>query len=128
MSRHDMADQISPKRVWLYCRVADEFKSTLSSQERLLREYAESNSWEIVGATSEIAHGLDIHRRGLSVVSQAVMFGKTDFVLVLNANRLFRTSENIIKYWRFLQKHCITLYSVLNGNEDQLLGRMVNSG
>ena len=91
------------KRAWIYCRVANPDAHALAGQQAGLETYAETHGFEVVGTTSEQASGLDFSRRGLAEVSDAVVAGKVDFLLVANLSRLGRDIEKMDAYLHWLE-------------------------
>ena len=91
------------QRAWIYCRVAHPDAHALAVQQASLEAYAEVNGFEIVGTTAEQASGLDISRRGLAEVSNAVDAGEVDLLLVTDLSRLGRNVVKADAYRRWLE-------------------------
>ena len=91
------------KRTWIYCRTAYPDAHALAVQQASLEAYAEVNGFEIVGTTAEQASGLDISRRGLAEVSNAVDAGEVDLLLVTDLSRLGRNVVKADAYLRWLE-------------------------
>ena len=91
------------QRAWIYCRVAHPDAHALAVQQASLEAYAEVNGFEIVGTTAEQASGLDISRRGLAEVSNAVDVGEVDLLLVTDLSRLGRNVVKADAYLRWLE-------------------------
>ena len=91
------------QRAWIYCRVAHPDAHALAVQQASLEAYAEVNGFEIVGTTAEQASGLDISRRGLAEVSNAVDAGEVDLLLVTDLSRLGRNVVKADAYLRWLE-------------------------
>ena len=91
------------QRAWIYCRVAHPDAHALAVQQASLEAYAEVNGFEIVGTTAEQASGLDISRRGLAEVSNAVDAGEVDLLLVTDLSRLGRNVVKAHAYLRWLE-------------------------
>ena len=91
------------QRAWIYCRVAHPDAHALAVQQASLEAYAEVNGFEIVGTTAEQASGLDISRRGLAEVSNAVDAGEVDLLLVTDLPRLGRNVVKADAYLRWLE-------------------------
>ena len=91
------------QRAWIYCRVAHPDAHALAVQQASLEAYAEVNGFEIVGTTAEQASGLDISRRGLAEVSNAVDAGEVDLLLVTDRSRLGRNVVKADAYLRWLE-------------------------
>ena len=91
------------QRAWIYCRVAHPDAHALAVQQASLEAYAEVNGFEIVGTTAEQASGLDISRRGLAEVSNAVDAEEVDLLLVTDLSRLGRNVVKADAYLRWLE-------------------------
>ena len=77
-------------RVFVYCRVAHDDSFSLEAQAAQLRRYAEQAGYTIIGATAEQGSGLTLDRPGLEKVTQAVLDGKVDMLLVNSIDRIGR--------------------------------------
>lgn len=91
------------KRAWIYCRVAYPDAFALAAQQSNLEAYAEREGFEIVGTTVEQASGMNLTRRGLAEVSNAVAAGKVDLLLVADLSRLGRDVTSVDAYLRWLE-------------------------
>ena len=78
------------ERAWIYCRVAYPDMDMLETQKRSHIDYAQKNHFTIVGITAEQGSGLDLSRKGLMEVFDAVNDGKLDVLLVKDLARLGR--------------------------------------
>ncbi len=105
------------KRVWLYCRVASRENSVelLEVQKQLLKDYAKGHGLEIVGCSSNVGSGLTMNRPGLMEFHAAPEGGETDILLLAKLSRLGRDLEEVLQYWRLLQKHHVHLYTATEG-------------
>ena len=105
------------KRVWLYCRVASRENSVelLEVQKQLLKDYAKGQGLEIVGCSSNVGSGLTMNRPGLMEFHAAPEGGETDILLLAKLSRLGRDLEEVLQYWRLLQKHHVHLYTATEG-------------
>ena len=105
------------KRVWLYCRVASRENSVelLEVQKQLLKDYAKGHGLEIVGCSSNVGSGLTMSRPGLMEFHAAPEGGETDILLLAKLSRLGRDLEEVLQYWRLLQKHHVHLYTATEG-------------
>ena len=97
------------QRAWIYCRVAHPDAHALAVQQASLEAYAEVNGFEIVGTTAEQASGLDISRRGLAEVSNAVDAGEVDLLLVTDLSRLGRNVVKADAYLRWLEDRFVEI-------------------
>lgn len=75
-------------RAYLYCRVAHDDSFHLEAQAATLRWYAEQAGYTIIGASCEHGNGLTLERPVLQEVTQAVLAGKVDVVLVNSLTRI----------------------------------------
>lgn len=96
------------KKVVLYLRLSEEDRNKLTkeqlsesikNQELLLRDYAESNGWEVVGVyNDEDYSGADRDRPEFNKMIKECEFGNVDIVLVKTQARFARDNELISKY------------------------------
>ena len=105
------------KRVWLYCRVASRENSVelLAVQKQILKDYAKGHGLEIVGCSNDVGSGLTMNRPGLIEFHAAMEGGKVDILLLAKLSRLGRDLEEVLQYWRLLQKHHVHLYTATEG-------------
>ena len=92
-------------RVFVYCRVAHDDSFSLEAQAAQLRRYAEQAGYTIIGATAEQGNGLALDRPGLEMVTQAVLAGKVDMVLVNSIDRIGREWGMTQAYIDLLTQH-----------------------
>ena len=105
------------KRVWLYCRVASRENSVelLAVQKQILKDYAKGHGLEIVGCSSDVGSGLTMNRPGLMEFHAAMEGGEVDILLLAKLSRLGRDLEEVLQYWRLLQKQHVHLYTATEG-------------
>ena len=77
-------------RVFIYCRVARDDTFALEHQRFLLQLYAKRAGYTIIGAADEYGSGLTLDRPGTGKVTQAVLAGEVDVVLVHSLTRIGR--------------------------------------
>ena len=77
-------------RVFVYCRVAHDDSFSLEAQAVQLRRIAAQAGYTIIGASAEQGSGLTLDRPGLEKVTQAVLDGKVDMLLVNSIDRIGR--------------------------------------
>ena len=77
-------------KAFLYCRVAHDDTFALEHQRFLLQLYAKRAGYTIIGAADEYGNGLALDRPGLEKVTQAVLAGNVDVVLVHSLTRIGR--------------------------------------
>lgn len=96
-------------RVFFYCRVAHDDGFSLEAQGAELRRYAERAGYTIVGAADEHGSGLTLDRPALQKVTQAVLAGEVDMVLVKSVDRIGREWGMTQNYIDLLTKHKVKL-------------------
>lgn len=99
-------------RVYLYCRVARDDGFSLEAQASVLRRYAEQAGYTIIGTSCEHGNGLTLERPALQEVTQAVLAGKADLVLVHSINRIGREWGMTQRYIDLLAEHEVKLLCI----------------
>ena len=99
-------------RAFLYCRVAHDDGFSLDAQATTLRHYASRAGYTIVGASSEQGNGLTLDRPALQEVTQAVLAGKVDVVLVQSISRIGREWLMTQEYIDLLTKNNVQLLCI----------------
>ena len=99
-------------RVFVYCRIARDDSFSLEAQAAQLRRYAEQAGYTIIGATAEQGSGLTLDRPGLEKVTQAVLDGKVDMLLVNSIDRIGRKWGMTQAYINLLTKHKVKLLCI----------------
>ena len=74
-------------KAYFYCRVAHDDSFSLEQQAAKLRRYAEQAGYTIVGVAAEHGSGLTLDRPALQELTEAVLAGKVDVVLVNSLDR-----------------------------------------
>ena len=92
-------------RAWIYCRVAAPDAFALKTQQEKLTAFAEKNHYEVVGCTSEQGTGTIMERPGLAEITNAVLRGEMDILLVLNVSILGRDIWRMAEYVDWLAGH-----------------------
>ena len=92
-------------RAWIYCRVAAPDAFALKTQQEKLTAFAEKNHYEVVGCTSEQGAGTIMERPGLAEITNAVLRGEMDILLVLNVSILGRDIWRMAEYVDWLAEH-----------------------
>ena len=77
-------------RAFLYCRVAHDDSFELEHQRFLLQLYAKQAGYTIIGAADEYGSGLTLDRPAIQKVTEAVVAGRVDVVLVHSLTRIGR--------------------------------------
>lgn len=99
-------------RVFLYCRVAHDDGFSLEAQAAWLRHLAERAGYTIVGASCEYGNGLTLERPALQKVTEAVLSGKVDMVLIQSMTRIGREWGMTQKYIDLLTAHNVKLLCI----------------
>lgn len=99
-------------RAFLYCRVAHDDSFSLEAQAAQLRHYAEQAGYTIIGAADEYGSGLTLDRPGMGKVTQAVLAGKVDVVLVHSLTRIGREWGMTQSYIDQLTRHKVKLLCI----------------
>ena len=92
-------------RAWIYCRTARPDAFALRVQQNALYDFAGKNRYEVVGCTAKQEAGTTMVRSGMADITNAVLRGEMDILLVLNASRLGRDIWNTLEYVGWLGKH-----------------------
>ena len=99
-------------RAFLYCRVARDDSFALEHQRFLLQLYAKQAGYTIIGAADEYGSGLTLDRPALQKVTEAVVAGKVDVVLVHNLTRIGREWGMTQSYIDLLTRHKVKLLCI----------------
>ena len=102
-------------RVFIYCRVARDDTFALEHQRFLLQLYAKRAGYTIIGAADEYGSGLTLDRPGMGKVTQAVLAGEVDVVLVHSLTRIGREWGMTQSYIDQLTRHKVKLLCIVNG-------------
>ena len=99
-------------RVFLYCRVAHQDTFTLEHQYFLLELCAKRAGYTIIGATDEYGTGLTLDRPALQRVTEAVVAGKVEMVLVHSLTRIGQEWGMAQSYIDLLNRHKVKLLCI----------------
>ena len=99
-------------RAFLYCRVAHDDSFALEHQRFLLQLYAKQAGYTIIGAADEYGSGLTLERPALQKVTEAVVAGRVDVVLVHNLTRIGREWGMTQSYIDLLTRHKVKLLCI----------------
>ena len=99
-------------KAYFYCRVAHDDSFSLERQAEELRRYAEQAGYTIVGVAAEHGSGLTLDRPALQELTEAVLAGKVDVVLVNSLDRLGRDWGMTKQYIDLLTEHKVKLLCV----------------
>ena len=99
-------------RAFLYCRVAHDDSFALEHQRFLLQLYAKQAGYTIIGAADEYGSGLTLDRQALQKVTEAVVAGRVDVVIVHNLARIGREWGMTQSYIDLLTRHKVKLLCI----------------
>ena len=99
-------------KAYIYCRVAHDDRFSLELQADELRRYAEQAGYTAVGIAAEYGSGVTLDRPALQEVTEAVLTGKADVVLVKSLDRLGRNQDMTKRYIDLLTEHKVMLHCV----------------
>ena len=99
-------------KAYFYCRVAHDDSFSLEQQAAKLCRYAEQAGYTIVGVAAEHGSGLTLERPALQELTEAVLAGKVDVVLVNSLDRLGRDRSMTKQYIDLLTEHKVKLHCV----------------
>ena len=103
-------------RVWLYSRLSrdeDAELNSLTNQQKILLEYAESNGYEIVGESADDnISGMHFNREGINEIYSAVENKKIDAVIVKDLSRLGRHRTQTALFIDYLRENDVRVLSV----------------
>lgn len=114
-------------RAWIYCRVAAPDAPALKAQQKELTAFAEKNHYETVGCTSEQGAGITMERPGLAEITNAVLRGEMDILLVLNVSRLGRDIWKMSEYVDWLEKHNVEVVCLDGGLPSREVRRLLRA-
>ena len=96
-------------KAYFYCWVAHDDSFSLEQQAAKLCRYAEQAGYTIVGVAAEHGSGLTLDRLALQELTEAVLAGKVDVVLVNSLDRLGRDWGMTKQYIALLTEHKVKL-------------------
>ena len=99
-------------KAYIYCRVARDDGFSLELQTDELRRHAEQAGYTVVGIAAEYGPGVTFDRPALQEVTNAVLAGGVDVVLVNNLDRLGRDRSMTKQYADLLTEHKVKLHCV----------------
>ena len=85
-------------KAYFYCRVAHDDSFSLERQAEELRRYAEQAGYTIVGVAAEHGSGLTLDRPALQELTEAVLAGKVDVVLISSLDRIGRDIDLLTEH------------------------------
>lgn len=117
-------------RVWLYSRLSrdeDREMNSLGNQQKILKEYADSFDYEIVGSSfDDNVSGMHFNREGIEQITNAVESRLIDAVIVKDLSRLGRHRTQTAMFIDYLRENDVKVLSVTenidtSNEEDELL-------
>lgn len=117
----------TPQSSIIYCRVSshDQIEGTsLDSQERLCREYAERQSWAVLGVFIEAGESAKTADR--TELNKAIAFcrqKRVGFFVVYKIDRFARNQDDHVTVRAMLRRHGTELRSVTEPIDDTPIGR-----
>lgn len=114
-------------RAWIYCRTAEPNAFALRRQQEELTAFAKDNHYEVVGCTAKQETGTTMVRSGMAEITNAVLQGEMDILLVLNATRLGRDIWNTLEYVGWLGKHNVKVVCLNGELSNREVGRLLRA-
>lgn len=110
------------KKAWIYTRIdaPEDVSGSLKRQGQNLTTYAEHMGWEIVGHSQDLESDCDMKRPGLQDMTNAVITGEVDVIVISNPSRIIRYVRNINAYAETLQTFGVEVYSPERGKIEEL--------
>ncbi|WP_270810016.1 recombinase family protein [Hungatella effluvii] len=101
------------KQAWVYSRIdaPEDSHGTLKHQDQRLCEFAEKMGFEVVGHSQDLDSAYKMDRPGLQALTDAIIDGHVDFLLVVDSSRISLDVKNVEIYGKFLQSFGIKTYS-----------------
>ena len=119
-------------RAWLYSRLSrdeDRELNSLTNQQKILTEYADSNGYKIVGSSSDDnISGMHFNREGIEKIYSAVEDKIIDAVIVKDLSRLGRHRTQTAMFIDYLRQNDVRVLSVTenidtsNEDDDLMVG------
>ena len=119
-------------RAWLYSRLSrddDAELNSLTNQQNIIRSYAESNGYSVVGESSDDnISGMHFNREGIDRIYEAVEAKSIDAVIVKDLSRLGRHRTQTAMFIDFLRENDVKVISVTenidtsNEDDDLMVG------
>lgn len=110
------------KRAWVYARIdaPEDLSGSLKQQDQNLTMYAEHMDWEIVGHSRDIESSCNMRRPGLQDLTDAIIAGAVDVIVISNPSRISRCIRNINAYAKILRTYGVEVYSPERGRIEKL--------
>ena len=118
-----------PIKALVYSRVSTDAQerdgTSLDTQERACREYAQAKGWTVVECIKDTASGSNLDRPGIERVRQLLSQGFVDVVLAYAVDRLSRNQIHIAVLLDDIEKVGATLEFVTEDFENTPVGRLI---
>jgi len=118
-----------PVKALVYSRVSTDAQerdgTSLDTQERACREYAQAKGWTVVECIKDTASGSNLDRPGIERVRQLLSQGFVDVVLAYAVDRLSRNQIHIAVLLDDIEKVGATLEFVTEDFENTPVGRLI---
>lgn len=129
MTRHRSTSQLAGLRALVYVRVSTDGQerdgTSLETQERACREYAERSGWVVTYVIRDTASGFSLERPGLERLRSLLQAGANDVVLAYAVDRLSRNQNHIGVLFDEAQRGGARLEFVTERFEDNAVGRFI---
>ena len=116
-------------RAVIYSRVSTDAQeragTSLDTQERACREYAQAKGWVVAESIKDTASGANLDRPGIERVRQLLRQGFVDVVLAYAVDRLSRSQIHIAVLLDDIEKADATLEFVTEDFENTPVGRLI---
>lgn len=119
-------------QVWLYARLSrdeDDELNSLTNQQNIIREYADKNSYTVVGESfDDNVSGMHFNREGINKIYEVVENKLIDAVIVKDMSRLGRHKTQTALFIDYLRENNVKVLSVTenldtsNENDDLIIG------
>lgn len=101
-------------------------RELLAAQKNRLEACAKEHSFEVVGASSDIASGLKFdHRPSLLEFHNEAVNGDVDILLVCDLSRLGRDVDRTLQYWYLLRDFNVGIHTANSGVVDLSVAAML---
>ena len=118
-----------PVRALVYSRVSTDAQerdgTSLDTQERACREYAQAKGWTVAESIKDTASGSNLDRPGIERVRQLLSQGFVDVVLAYAVDRLSRNQIHIAVLLDDIERADATLEFVTEDFENTPAGRLI---
>lgn len=99
----------------IYCRVACDNGFGLEMQRKALLSFANQSGYIINGIYTEYGSGLTLERPGLKKVTEALLTGQAETLIVMSMDRIGRIWNETERYINLLTEHGIKVLCAKEG-------------